>query len=119
MPPVVGKYGLSYTCALLITSIIVILPDKPRPAARNFEIINMLQTEVERQLFVRPGAYDGRKNLFMPFELPFGEQKSGEVRVFQVPDYHAAYLVFLLSSSWYLWVHRRRRVSAHEELEVR
>ncbi|KAI0278886.1 argonaute-like protein [Russula aff. rugulosa BPL654] len=60
----------------------VILPDKPRPAARNFEIINTLQTEVEPQIFARPGAYDGRKNLFMPVELPFGEQRSRE---FDVP----------------------------------
>jgi hypothetical protein len=40
----------------------------------------MLQTEVEPQVFARPGAYDGRKNLFMPIELPFGEPRSREVR---------------------------------------
>ena len=39
--------------------------------ARNFEIIHRLQSQVEPQLFERPGAYDGRKNLFMAFELPF------------------------------------------------
>ncbi|KAH9965908.1 argonaute-like protein [Russula dissimulans] len=50
---------------------VVILPDKPLPMARNFEIINTLQTQVEPELFERPGAYDGRKNLFMSFELPF------------------------------------------------
>ncbi|KAH9965910.1 argonaute-like protein [Russula dissimulans] len=49
----------------------VILPDKPLPMARNFEIINTLQTQVEPDLFERPGAYDGRKNLFMSFDLPF------------------------------------------------
>lgn len=47
--------------------------------ARNFEIINRLQTHVERELFARPGAYDGRKNLFMASELPFGSAGSREV----------------------------------------
>ena len=46
--------------------------------ARNFEIINRLQTHVEPELFARPGAYDGRKNIFMAFELPF-ETGSREV----------------------------------------
>ena len=39
--------------------------------ARNFEIINRLQTHVEPELFARPGVYDGRKNMFFAFELPF------------------------------------------------
>jgi eukaryotic translation initiation factor 2C len=39
--------------------------------ARNFEIINRLQTDVEPELFARPGVYDGRKNFFMAFQLPF------------------------------------------------
>jgi len=46
---------------------------------RNFEIINRLQTHVEPELFARPGAYDGRKNLFMAFELPFGDTGDREV----------------------------------------
>jgi len=46
--------------------------------ARNFEVLNRLQTEVEPELFESPGAYDGRKNLFMAFELPF-ETGSREV----------------------------------------
>jgi eukaryotic translation initiation factor 2C len=50
---------------------VVILPDKPLPAKRNFEIIDRLQTQVEPELFARPGAYDGRKNLFMADELDF------------------------------------------------
>ncbi|KAI0255719.1 Piwi domain-containing protein [Lactifluus subvellereus] len=45
-----------------------ILPDEP---AWNFKIINTLQTQVEPELFARPGVYDGRKNLFTAFELPF------------------------------------------------
>ena len=47
--------------------------------ARNFEIINRLQTHVEPELFARPGAYDGRKNIFMAFELPFGDTGAREV----------------------------------------
>ncbi|KAH8999090.1 argonaute-like protein [Lactarius akahatsu] len=45
--------------------------DRPLPAARNFEIIQALQTQVEPGLFARPGVYDGRKNLFTAYELPF------------------------------------------------
>ena len=48
--------------------------------ARNFEIINRLQTHVEPELFARPGAYDGRENMFMAFELPFGDTGAREVR---------------------------------------
>ena len=46
---------------------------------RNFEIINHLQTHVEPEIFARPGAYDGRKNIFMTFELPFGGMGTREV----------------------------------------
>ncbi len=50
----------------------VIAPvDKPLPIARNFEIIQALQTQVEPELFARPGVYDGRKNMFTAYELPF------------------------------------------------
>ncbi|KAI9448012.1 Piwi-domain-containing protein [Lactarius indigo] len=45
--------------------------DRPLPAARNFEIIQALQTQVVPGLFARPGVYDGRKNLFMAYELSF------------------------------------------------
>jgi eukaryotic translation initiation factor 2C len=47
--------------------------------ARNFEIIDRLQTHVEPELFARPGAYDGRKNIFMALELPFGDTGAREV----------------------------------------
>ena len=60
--------------------IVVILPDKPLPMARNFEIINRLQTHVEPEIFASPGAYDGRKNLFTAIELPF-ESGSREVGI--------------------------------------
>ncbi|KAH9077150.1 argonaute-like protein [Lactarius deliciosus] len=55
--------------------------EQPLPAARNFEIIQALQTQVEPALFARPGVYDGRKNLFTAYELPF---ESGG-RKFSVP----------------------------------
>ncbi|KAI9467034.1 argonaute-like protein [Lactarius psammicola] len=54
---------------------------QPLPTARNFEIIQALQTQVEPGLFARPGVYDGRKNLFITYELPF---ESGS-REFAVP----------------------------------
>ncbi|KAH9035273.1 argonaute-like protein [Lactarius hengduanensis] len=51
----------------------VIAPaDRPLPAAKNFEIIQALQTQVVPELFTRPGVYDGRKNLFTAYELPIG-----------------------------------------------
>ncbi|KAF8259431.1 argonaute-like protein [Lactarius quietus] len=51
--------------------------DRPLPAARNFEIIQALQTQIEP--FARPGVYDGRKNLFTANELPFFESGGREV----------------------------------------
>ncbi|KAH9992243.1 argonaute-like protein [Russula compacta] len=49
-----------------------ILPDdENRSIARNFQIIDALQKQVEGRLFVRPGVYDGRKNLFTSFDLGF------------------------------------------------
>ncbi|KAI9448013.1 argonaute-like protein [Lactarius indigo] len=44
----------------------------PLPVAKNFEIIQALQTRVIPELSARPGVYDGRKNLFTAHELPFG-----------------------------------------------
>ncbi|KAH9045384.1 argonaute-like protein [Lactarius pseudohatsudake] len=55
--------------------------DRSRPTTQNFEIIQALQTQVEPGLFARPGVYDGRKNLFTAYELPF---ESGG-REFSVP----------------------------------
>jgi len=57
---------------------IVILPDMILPIARNHEIINVLQTQIEGRLAARPGAYDGRKNLFTSFDL---ELESGVCEV--------------------------------------
>ncbi|KAI0248860.1 Piwi domain-containing protein [Lactifluus subvellereus] len=39
--------------------------------ARNYQIIDALQTQVEGRLSAQPGAYDGRKNLFTSFDLEF------------------------------------------------
>ncbi len=54
----------------------------------------MLQTQVEPQVFAKPGAYDGRKNLFMPVELPF-DRGTGEVRSSKFPT---TVLLILFSS---------------------
>ena len=51
--------------------------------ARNYQIIMALQTEVEGRLAVRPGVYDGRKNLLTSFDLEF---ESHEVSV----SYHCS-----------------------------
>ncbi|KAH9062679.1 argonaute-like protein [Lactarius vividus] len=67
---------------LLLNIAVAIDPaDRPLPVTRNFEIIQALQTQVEPVLFARPGVYDGRKNLFTAYELPF---ESGG-REFSVP----------------------------------
>jgi hypothetical protein len=46
--------------------------------ARNYQIMTVLQTQVEGRLAVRPGVYDGRKNMFTSFDLEF-ESGSQEV----------------------------------------
>jgi hypothetical protein len=90
-------YFFSHGRIPLITAyrIAVILPDKPLPAARNFEIINNLQTQVEPELFARPGVYDGRKNLFTAFELPFdtgaSEASSSRLQIIVPPDLLTAF----------------------------
>jgi len=43
--------------------------EESQSIARNREIIQILQTDVEGRLASRPGAYDGRKNLFTSFNL--------------------------------------------------
>ncbi|KAH9179678.1 argonaute-like protein [Lactarius sanguifluus] len=74
--------SLNSASHLLLHIAVVISPaDRPLPAARNFEIIQTLQTQVEPALFARPGVYDGRKNLFTAYELPF---ESGG-REFSIP----------------------------------
>lgn len=45
------------------------------------EIITALQTRVDPTVFDPPSVYDGRKNLFAPAELPFGESGMKEVCV--------------------------------------
>ncbi|KAH8999091.1 argonaute-like protein [Lactarius akahatsu] len=56
----------------LYVAVVIAPADKPLPAAKNFEIIQALQTQVVPELFARPGVYDGRKNLFTAYELPIG-----------------------------------------------
>jgi hypothetical protein len=44
--------------------------EESQVVARNFQVINTLQTEeVEGRLAARPGVYDGRKNLYTSFKL--------------------------------------------------
>jgi hypothetical protein len=45
--------------------------EESKSVARNYQIITALQTHVEDRLTVRPGVYDGRKNLFTSFDLEF------------------------------------------------
>jgi hypothetical protein len=61
----------SHNCMPLITVIVVILPEGKSSASENFEIIKALQNQVDPELFSRPGVYDGRRNLFTAFKLPF------------------------------------------------
>jgi eukaryotic translation initiation factor 2C len=50
---------------------VAILPEKDRPVERNHQIIHALQTQVEVRLSTRPGAFDGKKNLYTTFDLEF------------------------------------------------
>jgi hypothetical protein len=45
--------------------------EESKSVARNYQIITALQTQVEDRLTVRPGVYDGRKNMFTSFDLEF------------------------------------------------
>jgi hypothetical protein len=46
--------------------------EESQSVALNYQVVNNLQTEeVEGRLAARPGAYDGRKNLFTSFQLEF------------------------------------------------
>ncbi|KAH9006799.1 hypothetical protein EDB86DRAFT_10003 [Lactarius hatsudake] len=56
----------------LYVAVVIAPADRPLPAAKNFEIIQALQTQIVPELFARPGVYDGRKNLFTAYELPIG-----------------------------------------------
>ncbi|EEB92790.1 hypothetical protein MPER_08651, partial [Moniliophthora perniciosa FA553] len=54
---------------------VVITPDKNYPPRFTHQLIKQLQFETRPDVFLRQGAgvYDGKKNLFMPHELDFGE----------------------------------------------
>jgi hypothetical protein len=43
--------------------------EESQSIAMKYAIIRTLHTEVEGQLAARPGAYDGKKNLFTSFKL--------------------------------------------------
>ncbi|KAF8266859.1 argonaute-like protein [Lactarius quietus] len=71
----------SLSSAPILHVAVDITPARRLTAAQNFEVIQALQTQIEPGLFARPGVYDGRKNLFTAYELPF---ESGG-RKFSVP----------------------------------
>lgn len=52
---------------------IAITPDKPFPPRFTHQLIKQLQHDTAPQVFLPAGAYDGKKNLFMPHRLNFGK----------------------------------------------
>lgn len=59
---------------------VVISPsEKTLPARLNLELIDHLQRIDAPDVFTPPAAYDGRKNMFAPRELPLGPNGSQEV----------------------------------------
>jgi eukaryotic translation initiation factor 2C len=61
---------------------VVILPsEKTLPARLNMELIDHLQKIDAPDVFTPPAAYDGRKNMFAPRELPLGPSGSQEFNV--------------------------------------
>ncbi|THU97363.1 argonaute-like protein [Dendrothele bispora CBS 962.96] len=56
-------------------------PDKTFPPRLNVQLIKALQHDIAPQVFTPAGAYDGKKNLFMPHRLNLG---AGDSRVFDV-----------------------------------
>ncbi|KAJ2928490.1 hypothetical protein H1R20_g8598, partial [Candolleomyces eurysporus] len=57
---------------------VVVTPDN-LPARLNLAIIKTLQNSVAPQVFTPRGAYDGRKNIFCPSALNFGDSKEFDV----------------------------------------
>ena len=66
--------------------------------ARNYQIIMALQEQVEGRLAVRPGVYDGRKNLLTSFNLEF-ESGSHEAIFCHIIVYLRAQYFSLFSST--------------------
>lgn len=59
---------------------VVISPsEKTLPARLNLELVDHLQKIDAPDVFTPPAAYDGRKNMFAPRELPLGPSGSQEV----------------------------------------
>jgi len=58
---------------------VAILPhDKVFPLRFNMKLIDRMQTELAPDIFTPRAVYDGRKNLFAPRRLPFGNTDSRE-----------------------------------------
>ncbi|KAJ8519388.1 hypothetical protein ONZ45_g3684 [Pleurotus djamor] len=55
--------------------------EKTLPARLNMDLITRLQTVTAPQIFTPRGVYDGRKNMFIARELPFGDTGSQEFDV--------------------------------------
>ncbi|KAN0097521.1 Piwi domain containing protein [Tylopilus felleus] len=55
--------------------------EKTLPARLNLELIDHLQKIDAPEVFTPPAAYDGRKNMFAPRELPLGDSGSQEFNV--------------------------------------
>jgi len=54
-------------------------PDKTYPPRLNVQLIKTLQHDTAPQVFHPAGAFDGRKNLYMPHKLDLGSGDSREV----------------------------------------
>jgi hypothetical protein len=67
--------------------------EESKSVFRNYQIITALQTQVEDRLSVRPGVYDGRKNLFTSFDLEF---ESGAHEV-SLSRHHSSFIPLLNS----------------------
>ena len=64
-----------------VTIVTVVQPDKP--ASYKFELFQILQ-DTERDIFNPKVAYDGKKNVFSPRELPLGESGSREAMLLSI-----------------------------------
>ncbi|KAK7450611.1 hypothetical protein VKT23_012921 [Stygiomarasmius scandens] len=80
-----GKNKMLFKLPDLIGLITPVATDKTYPSQLNVELIKTLQHDTAPQIFDPAGAYDGGKNLFMPYKLDFGSGDSREFKVF-LPD---------------------------------
>ncbi|KAG6333722.1 hypothetical protein ID866_5365 [Astraeus odoratus] len=65
----------------VVTTVVISPSEKTLPARLNMDLVHHMMSVEAVDIFTPPAAYDGRKNLFAPRELPLGPSGSQEFNV--------------------------------------